>query len=360
MAGKRVLIVDDVHELSLMLKAALETLSPEITVKIVPSAEEATLELMTTTPDLVVADVRLPGMSGLDLVSRIHSRNSDIRILVVTGLAGEDLPARAQAAGADRFLRKPLHMNDFLAVTSELLGLQPPPEMKIVTAPAQQPAAPETDLAGILLNVRNALGAQLVLLADDTGKVVVQVGERAGLDFEKQWAPTIMSALSAAQKAGWLITPGMPQGALVLRGADANMVLAPVGNYALLILLATDASGLRTALALEEALSAQTRLVELLDRLGASYRPLAAAQVPEAEVEAPALEESKSPEQQKKSTAELKEITARLAESEEEREKQVADEFWEKELDEAQPAPEEPDLLSYEEARRLGLTPDEE
>jgi hypothetical protein len=100
--------------------------------------------------------------------------------------------------------------------------------------------------------------------------------------------------------------------------------------------------------------------VELLDRLGASYRPLAAAQVPEAEVEAPDLEESKSPEQQKKSTAELKEITARLAESKEGREKQVADEFWEKGLDEAQPAPEEPDLLSYEEARRLGLTPDEE
>src|SRR5574340_1856510 len=119
-------------------------------------------------------------------------------------------------------------------------------------------------MAGALLHLPNTLGAQLVLMADDTGKVLVQVGEKPNFDFEKQGAPAVMAALSAAQKAGRLVTPGMPQGALVLRGSSEQLVLAPVGNFALVILLGVDTTGLRTALVLEETLNAQSQLEEIL------------------------------------------------------------------------------------------------
>lgn len=360
MAVKRVLIVDDEHELGRMLRSALQTVDKSLDIRVVPSAEEALLEITSQPLSLVIADIRLPGMSGLDLVSRIHSRSSETRILVISGLAGESLPEQAQAAGADRFMRKPLHMSDFLTVASELLGLPAPDKSKL--APAAEPAetpppAPQPDLAGALLQLRNTVGAPLVLLADDTGRVLVKVGERADLDFENQWAPAVMSALSAAQKAGRLINPGMPQGALILRGSEQQLVLAPVGNYALVILLGKDATGLRTALILEETLSAQSKLEGILDRLGAHFRPIAVAQTPEQLEKMMAVpEEAGKPE--RGGTEELKELHTKLKDSEKKLDKQAADDFWEKGLSEPLLSDEPADVLTYDEARRLGLTPD--
>src|SRR5574340_994725 len=180
MAPKRVLIVDDALEMGRMLKAALHTWNKTLDINVVPSAEEALLEISAESLALLIADIRLPGMSGLDLVSRVHSHSSQTRILVITGLAGENLPAQAQAAGADRFMRKPLHMAEFMGVVGELLGLEPPDEVKQAPVKAPAPVEPpaQPDLPGALLHLRNTLGALLVLLADDTGKVLVQVGER--------------------------------------------------------------------------------------------------------------------------------------------------------------------------------------
>lgn len=362
MAPKRVLIVDDALEMGRMLKEALRTWNKTLDIDVVPSAEEALLELTPEPLNLLIADIRLPGMSGLDLVSRVHSRSSQTRILVVTGLAGENLQAQAQAAGADRFMRKPLHMKEFMDVVGELLGLAPPAEVK--AAPVKAPAPPEPpvqpDMAGALLHLRNTLGALMVLLADDTGKVLVQVGERAGFNFEKQWASSVMAALSAAQKAGRLVNPGMPQGALVLRGSSEQLVLAPVGNFALVILLGVDTTGLRTALVLEETLNAQSQLEEILDRIGASFRPITVAQSPEQleKMMAPPTPAAEKPEGG--GTAELKELQSRLNETAKDVDKKAADDFWERGLTEAPSAPEQADVLSFDEAHQLGLTPENE
>ena len=358
MAAKRVLIVDDALELGRMLKAALLTLEKSLDIKVVPSAEEALLEITSLPLSLVIADVRLPGMSGLDLVSRIHSRSNQTKIMVITGLAGENLPAQAEAAGAHRFMRKPLHMADFLSASAELLGLAPAVESKPAPVPIPTETPSQPDLAGALLHLRNSLGATLVLLADDTGKVLVQVGERADLDFEMQWAPPVMAALSAAQKAGRLVNPGMPRGVLVLRGPEHQLLLTPLGNYALVVLLGVDTSGLRTALVLEETLAAQSQLETILDRIGAPFRPITVAPTPE---QLEKMMESPSAAGEKTAgsgTDELKVLNSRLQETARGVDQQKADDFWENGLAEAPPAPESADVLSYDEARRLGLTPE--
>jgi len=360
MAAKRVLIVDDVLETGRMMMAALKTLDAALEIKVVPSAEEALLEMANRPLNLLIADVRLPGMSGLDLVSRVHARNSQTRFLVATGWAGDDLPERVKAAGADRFLRKPLHLTEFLSICSELLDMQPPavPVPTRTTARSQPRATGEVDLPGALLQLRNALGALLVLLADDTGKVLVQVGEQDSLNFEQDWAPVVMAALSTAQKAGRLVSPGMPKGALVLPGAEKNLVLAPVGNFALAILLGEDSSHLRTALALEEVLKAQNSLVGILDRIGAKFRPIGVTESLKQAAKAIVEKQIPAEEPAKVGTAELNELQKRLKRSEVEVTAKSADDYWETGLEEAPAALESAEVLSYEEARQLGLTPE--
>jgi len=279
MSVKRVLIVDDAYELGRMLRAAVETLGAGLDVKLVPSAEEALLEHARQPLDLLVVDIRLPGMSGLDLTRRLRERGSTMKILLITGMPDKDIPARATAVGADRFMSKPFLMSEFLAVTGELLGLQPP----ALGQPQTQPAVdvpPLTDLPGVLQGLRKSLGAALVLLADDRGKIVAQTGLRTEMEFDQQWATTILASLSALQKASRLVNSGMPQGAMVLRGPEQQLIAAPVGDYALVIGLGADKSGLRSALALEEALNAQVQLVRILDQTGVDFRAVPAVSTP--------------------------------------------------------------------------------
>ncbi|MFZ3079740.1 MAG: response regulator, partial [Bellilinea sp.] len=148
---KRILIVDDALELGRMLRAAVETLGAGLEVKLFPSAEEALMETTRLPPDLLIADIRLPGITGLDLARRLRERNHEIKILLITGLTAKDLDAKAGAAGADRFLRKPFLMSEFMAAASELLGLnQPENEQPQAVPVVPETPAPGVDLSGVL------------------------------------------------------------------------------------------------------------------------------------------------------------------------------------------------------------------
>ena len=437
MSVKRVLIVDDAYELGRMLRAAVETLGAGLDVKLVPSAEEALLEHARQPLDLLVVDIRLPGMSGLDLTKRLRERGSAMKILLITGLPDKDIPARATAAGADRFLPKPFLMSEFLAVTGELLGLQPPASEPTQPGTAAESQPPLPDLPGVLQGLRKGLGAVLVLLADDRGKVVAQTGARADLEFDKQWSTTILAALSALQKASRLVNSGIPQGAMVLRGPEQQLIAAPVGNYALVIGLGADKSGLRSALALEETLTAQAQLVRILDQTGADFRTVTAVSTPPSEpiaapekkaspprhsvidtvTKTPSKPATKPPVEEKppvhvkaegksevvekpavvkdtpagksqaikpadkpekkaeklpvvpafESTENLvgpftdyseETLQALVEQSEKNIDHKKADEFWEGALTDTPAVVESPDVLSYDEAHQLGLTPE--
>jgi len=414
---KRILIVDDALELGRMLRAAVETLGAGLEVKLFPSAEEALMETTRLPPDLLIADIRLPGITGLDLARRLRERNHEIKILLITGLTAKDLDAKAGAAGADRFLRKPFLMSEFMAAASELLGLnQPENEQPQAVPVVPETPAPGVDLSGVLQRVRKGLGAALVLLADERGRIIAQTGERTDFDFETQWAPAVLAALSAAQKASRLVNSGIPQGALVLRGNEQQLILAPVGDYAFVVVLGPDARGLRSALALEEALTAQAQLVRILDGMGVAFHGVTAISAPPAEITPPPaaktpvkspavvkltaareipskpLHKAAKPAAEKKSEPSAEPVAAPLPEptsapglapvdgpvgpftdysesaleglgevfenSEQAVDPQKADEFWEQGLADMTGAVESPDGLTYDQAHQLGLTPD--
>ena len=86
MAAYRVLVVDDNHEVRRMITASIKTLDAEIDVLDVPSAEEALFISASLPLDLVVIDFRLPGMSGLEMVSKLRKRKPAAKIILVTGV----------------------------------------------------------------------------------------------------------------------------------------------------------------------------------------------------------------------------------------------------------------------------------
>jgi FixJ family two-component response regulator len=64
--------------------------------------------------DCVVADIHMPGMSGLDLMKRLAAGGSTTPVVLITARSDTNLEAKAAAAGAACLLRKPFEINDLI------------------------------------------------------------------------------------------------------------------------------------------------------------------------------------------------------------------------------------------------------
>jgi CheY-like chemotaxis protein len=72
------------------------------------SGQEALNKLETEDYDVVFTDIKMPGMSGLEMAEQVKERRPWLPVVIVTGYGSPDNEARAEAAGVSGFLRKPL------------------------------------------------------------------------------------------------------------------------------------------------------------------------------------------------------------------------------------------------------------
>jgi two-component system, LuxR family, response regulator FixJ len=72
--------------------------------------------------DCVVIDYKMPDMNGVDLASRLRNRAIAAPVILITGYPDENISARAEAAGVDHVLRKPLLDDSLLAHIRRAIG----------------------------------------------------------------------------------------------------------------------------------------------------------------------------------------------------------------------------------------------
>lgn len=116
----RLLLVDDDPSVRRSLG---ETLSDEgFDVRTAESAEQALSGLKDPVPDVVLTDVRMPGLDGVELLELLRERAPDIDVILMT--AYDDMPtvARAMREGAFDFLVKPLELNALRAVLDRVFA----------------------------------------------------------------------------------------------------------------------------------------------------------------------------------------------------------------------------------------------
>ncbi|MGH2712246.1 MAG: response regulator transcription factor [Actinomycetota bacterium] len=121
----RVLVVED----DAMVRDVLTTLLGFDGLEVVTASDGSIgLELATTIdPDVLVLDVGLPGMDGLELCRSVRESGSEIRIVMVSGRDGEGAELDGVAAGANIYLRKPfspLELLDAIGIEEKGSGSQ--------------------------------------------------------------------------------------------------------------------------------------------------------------------------------------------------------------------------------------------
>jgi two-component system, chemotaxis family, chemotaxis protein CheY len=120
---KRILLVDDVPAVRLSIRAALEAAGYRIMEA--ADGKEALSLLDSQAVDLIVTDLWMPNLDGVELLKRLRASNADVRVIAISG-GGMRKPidvsaALAQTWGADAVLYKPFDNEDLVAEVRRLL-----------------------------------------------------------------------------------------------------------------------------------------------------------------------------------------------------------------------------------------------
>ena len=120
MSQARLLFVDDEDELISALVERLELRG--IDAKGVTSGDEALQLLREEQFDVVVIDVKMPGIGGLDVLRTISRRYPDIKVILMTGHGSSEDSEIGRRLGAVAYLQKPVDLEDLLATVHKAMG----------------------------------------------------------------------------------------------------------------------------------------------------------------------------------------------------------------------------------------------
>ncbi len=121
----RALIVDDDVEVTRVLVRAFARHGATFSTEVCHSGVEALIRIGQSPPDLVILDVILPKMDGLQVcrVLKAKTGTRDIKIVAISGKKPPFNEKKPSDVKIDAFFRKPLELGEFLDKTAELLGL---------------------------------------------------------------------------------------------------------------------------------------------------------------------------------------------------------------------------------------------
>ncbi|MGB9750986.1 GAF domain-containing protein [Roseiflexus castenholzii] len=210
-----ILAVDDDASVRRMLQILLTNAGYRVSVA--STGEEALAYLELVTPDLLLMDVSLPGLSGRHVMERIKSDPDRpfIPVILITGYGDPEAKVAALDAGADDFLVKPVDLTELLARVRAMLRLQR----------SQRSLRAEQRKTELLLHLTRELGTTLDLdqlltqflnrLADAVGAVRASIlaltGDQPRLFSSTRNRPTIpLSDILGQGVAGWVLRERKP------------------------------------------------------------------------------------------------------------------------------------------------------
>jgi len=128
MESKPILIVDDEKNIRMTLSQSLESLGVETDTS--ENGEEALVKLKEKDFGLMLLDIRMPGMDGMDVLRRVREVRPDIRIIMITAYGTIESAVEAMKLGAVDFLQKPFGPEEIRELVSRVMNREKLDEQK--------------------------------------------------------------------------------------------------------------------------------------------------------------------------------------------------------------------------------------
>ncbi|HSJ54789.1 MAG TPA: response regulator [Anaerolineae bacterium] len=117
----RILIVDDEKQLAQALRSALLMEIPDCTVDLAHSGEEALSRLAGATYNLILADLRMPGVGGMELIRGVRYLDAQVPVVLMTGYGSPQLLEEARLLGVHSYLDKPFDVAQIAGLLRQAL-----------------------------------------------------------------------------------------------------------------------------------------------------------------------------------------------------------------------------------------------
>jgi len=167
----RVVVVEDDPDVAFFMKTVLEKRADAVAIAVTdPSI--ALAQIAAFEPDLVITDIEMPGISGLDLLKELRSQYPGMPVVVMTAHVSVDYAVSALRAQADEFLSKPIASAELVAIVNRLAAegrvKRAAQRRQVVLAIGAHPDDVEIGVGGILAAHRDA-GNDVVILTLSRG-----------------------------------------------------------------------------------------------------------------------------------------------------------------------------------------------
>ncbi len=167
----RVIVVEDDADVAFYTRTVLEKRG--VLVQVVSNPILATAAIASFQPDVVITDIEMPGITGLDLIDQIRAERPGIPVVVMTAHVSIDYAVAALRSQADEFLTKPVSSSDLIAIVTRLAdeyrraqAAMPPHD--VVLAIGAHPDDVEIGVGG-LLAAHRAAGDSVTILTLSRG-----------------------------------------------------------------------------------------------------------------------------------------------------------------------------------------------
>ncbi|MDO9301770.1 MAG: response regulator [Anaerolineales bacterium] len=354
---RNVLIVDDQRDILRLLRSTLETLkNSEVKIFESPSGEEALLASARQKVDLLISDYKLPGMSGIELMHKVRARHPEAKVILISGTTERKVREEMLNAGALAVFDKPIPLADFLDVVERGLGL-----VQTIFPPEKAEGKVEerhARISDLLANFRQDIKAEAVFLLNDRGLIQARTGKLRDDSMEVSLVSALMAIHSASLKVARHNHQEKLNSYHVFSHGDHDLLFIPVTPmYALLVAgnqLANEEHILETVNSL---LALRTQVEKSLKSMGVTGELHLEEKKTSASIAAPLhgtkklIEKAAAAPPSPEMEALLKEAATKTAQAND------MDDFWSQAAEKHGSKPANSEVISLEEARKLGLVP---
>src|SRR4030042_1580367 len=117
---KRILIIEDDEEMRSLLKEFLNEEGYET--DSVDNGSEAYRRLVKELFDLIITDIRMPGLTGLDILPGVRRLQPEAPIIVITAFGSEEIHHKVFERGATVYLEKPIHLKNLRDLVQKMVS----------------------------------------------------------------------------------------------------------------------------------------------------------------------------------------------------------------------------------------------
>ena len=230
------LIVDDHQEIRTALRANLEALELDLDLVDVPSGEEAIIEVVGTGINLLIADIGLPGLSGIELYTKLRTTYPEMQVILITGMEDEEIHREIAEVGAEAFFFKPLKMPEFLNAVRRTMGLDPVVEEFEELSKLTKKNISK-DVTSRIADLRGELGAISINIIQESGVIAAETGVVPDTIFETTVMPLLLNTFSTTNRISTFLGNEIPESVWYFSGDKYDLFWTHVDSqYGMIVI----------------------------------------------------------------------------------------------------------------------------